>query len=136
MSERQPNEQLIERLGFQPPPHRIEASRGPVVLFFAKLAVGFLLLVAIALPVAVMGFTSAADALLTDSALGLGFGSPAPEVRTSLRECDYYSSTGRYGTSGWDCVFELAQGQERIEHEVELNGEEEAKLHRGAGIVG
>jgi hypothetical protein len=135
MSERQPNAQLIQNLGFPPPPHRIEASRGPVALFFAKVAVGFLLLVAIALPVAVMGFTTEAKSLFTDTALSLGFGSPAPEVQVTLRECDYYHQTGRYGSSGWDCLFELARGENRREHEVELNGEEEAKLHQGAGVV-
>jgi hypothetical protein len=135
VTERQPNEQLIAHLGFPPPPHRIAGSRGPIALLFGRLALGFLLLVAIALPVSVMGFTSQARALATDTALGLGFGSPAPEVRASLRECDYYRSTGRYGSSGWDCLFELARGTERFEHEVELDGEAEAKLHRGAGIV-
>jgi hypothetical protein len=135
MTERQPNERLIEHIGFPPPPHRIEASRGPVALFLGKLALALLLLVAIALPVSVMGFTSEAKALLTDTGLSLGLGSPAPQVHVSLRECDYYRSTGRYGTSGWDCVFQLVDGEVTREHAVELDSEEEAQLHRGAGVI-
>jgi hypothetical protein len=135
MTERQPNERLIEYIGFPPPPHRIGARRGPVALFLGKLALGLLLLVAIALPVSVMGFTSEATALLTDTGLSLGLGSPAPQVHVSLRECDYYRSTGRYGTSGWDCVFQLVDGEVTREHAVELDSEEEAQLHRGAGVI-
>jgi hypothetical protein len=135
MTERQPDERLIEHIGFQPPPHRIEGARGPVAILVARLAVGFLLLVAIALPVSVMGLTSEARALLTDSALSLGLGSPAPQVRVILRECDYYRSTGRYGTSGWDCVFLLGQGEAAREYEVELDSEEQATRHQGAGMA-
>lgn len=135
MTERQPNERLIAHIGFPPPPHRIEASRGPVALFLGKLALALLLLVAIALPVSVLGFTSEATALLTDTGLSLGLGSPAPQVHVSLRECDYHRSTGRYGTSGWDCVFQLVDGEVTREHAVELDGEEEAQLQRGAGVL-
>lgn len=95
----------------------------------------FLLLVAVALPGAVFGFTDQGRALLVDSGLGLGLGSPAPEVRVRVQACDYYHSTGRYGGSGWDCVFQLSNDGTTKEHAVELDGESEARLQQGAGTL-
>ncbi len=136
MAARQPDEKLIRWIGFPDPPHRVAGSRGKAALFVGRILVLLLFLVAVALPVAVLGFSSQGPALLVDSALGLGLGSPAPDVAVTLGGCDYYRTTGRYGSSGWDCVYDLT-GPDGVAsaHAVELDGEDEAALHRGAGTV-
>ncbi len=135
MIEAGPDQKMIDWIGFPGPPHRIAGSRGPLALLLGRIAMIFLLLVAVALPGAVFGFTDQGRALLVDSGLGLGLGSPAPEVRVRVQACDYYHSTGRYGGSGWDCVFQLSNDGTTKEHAVELDGESEARLQQGAGTL-
>ena len=49
------------------------------------------------------GMTTEGRALLFDTALSLGLGAPLEGSRIEPGACDYYQTTGRYGSSGYDC---------------------------------
>ena len=91
------------------------------------------------------GMTTEGRALLFDTALSLGLGAPLEGSRIEPGACDYYQTTGRYGSSGYDCELTVVRprpggGSERILLSIDVSRPEMAERYREAanlfGIVG
>lgn len=104
MQEAQADTKLIAWIGFPEPPHRITDSRPRALLIVGYLGIGLLFAIGAGILVGYFGFHHVGRALVVDSVLAVGLGTPLPDARVTAGPCDYDGSRAGSKVPGhWSC---------------------------------
>jgi hypothetical protein len=107
-----------------------------MLVIVGHVAMGLLFMAGVGILVAYFGFGQVGRALLVDSALAVGLGTPLPDAQVTVGACDYDATRAGSRLPGhWSCPTIVVAAGERMELSIEMISGAEDLRPRGAGRV-